>query len=141
MAAYHFDPQIAIAVDATPANDMPIYDGSENIFYNTQLGHGPAVYTFDSGTLNDPRLINFLVETAKSSRIPYQLRQPGGGGTDAGGIHLVRAGIPTVSVSVPHRYTHSAISVSRVDDWKNTLALLHTALGRITPALLSADRP
>ncbi len=141
VAAYHFDPQIAIAVDATPANDMPIYDGSENIFYNTQLGHGPAVYTFDSGTLNDPRLINFLVETAKSSRFPYQLRQPGGGGTDAGGIHLVRAGIPTVSVSVPHRYTHSAISVSRVDDWKNTLALLHTALGRITPALLSADRP
>jgi putative aminopeptidase FrvX len=38
------------------------------------------------------------------------------------------AGIPTVSVSVPHRYTHSPVSISRVDDWKNTLALLHAVL-------------
>jgi hypothetical protein len=28
------------------------------------------------------------------------------------------------------------MSVARVEDWKNTLALLHTALGQVTPALL-----
>ena len=141
VAAYHFNPDLAIVVDATPAYDLPVHDGSENTFYNTRLGMGPAIYTFDAGTLNDPRLIRFLAESAESARIPYQFRQPGGGGTDAGAIHLVRTGVPTVSVSVPHRYTHTAISLSRVDDWKNTQALLFTALKRISPALLAQERP
>ena len=141
VAAFQFNPQMAIAVDATPANDLPVFDGSENTFYNTRLGAGPAVYTFDGGTLNDPRLIQLLAETATEAKIPFQYRQPGGGKTDAGEIHRAQAGVPSVSVSVPHRYTHTAISVSRVEDWKNTLLLLHAALRRITPALLSSDRP
>jgi putative aminopeptidase FrvX len=141
VAAFHFMPDLAIAVDATPANDLPVHDGSENTFYNTRLGAGPAIYTYDGGTLNDPRLIRFLTETAEFAHIPYQYRQPGGGGTDAGAIHRTQSGIPTISVSVPHRYTHSAISISRVEDWKNTLRLLHSALKQITPALLAQDRP
>ena len=141
VAGFHFNPDLAIAVDATPANDLPVHDGSENTFYNTKLGAGPAIYTLDAGTLNDPRLIRFLVETAISAQIPYQFRQPGGGGTDAGVIHSAKSGVPVVSVSIPHRYTHSAISLSRLEDWKNTLGLLHTALMRITPALLAQDRP
>jgi endoglucanase len=141
VAAYHFNPELAVVIDSTPANDLPVYDGAENTFYNTRLGAGPAIYTFDVGTLNDPRLIRFLTETAESEKIPYQFRQPGGGGTDGGAIHRQRAGIPTVSVSVPHRYTHTAISLSRVDDWKNTLALLSAALKRVTPDLLKEERP
>jgi endoglucanase len=140
VAAYHFNPQMAIAVDSTPAHDLPVHDGSENYFYNTRLGAGPAIYTFDGATLNDPRLIRFMAGIAEEAAIPYQYRQPGGGGTDAGAIHRAQAGVPTISVSVPHRYTHTAISLARVDDWKNTLALLHTALGRITPALLAGER-
>ncbi len=140
VAAYHFNPDVAIAVDSTPANDLPVHDGSENTFYNTKLGFGPAIYTFDGGTLNDPRLIRFLAETAEQAGIPYQYRQPGSGGTDAGAIHRTREGIPSISVSVPHRYTHTAISLSRVDDWKNTLALLYQALNRMTPALLAGER-
>jgi putative aminopeptidase FrvX len=141
VAAYHFDPQVAFAIDATPANDLPVHDGEENTFYNTKLGAGPAIYTYDAGTLNDPRLIRFLTATAVSEKIPYQYRQPGGGGTDAGAIHRQRAGIPTVSISVPHRYSHTAISLIRVDDWKQTQALLLAALKRITPELLAEDRP
>lgn len=141
VAAFHFAPDLAIAIDATPANDLPVHDGSENTFYNTKLGSGPAIYTFDAGTLNDPRLIRFLAQTGDEEKIPYQFRQPGGGGTDAGAIHRSRSGVPTVSVSVPHRYTHTAISLARVDDWKNTLALISAALQRITPELLKADRP
>lgn len=140
VAAFTFKPDLAIAVDSTPANDLPVHDGVENTFYNTKLGAGPAIYTFDAGTLNDPRLIRFLAETATAAKIPYQLRQPGGGGTDAGAIHRQQGGIPTISVSVPHRYTHTAISLSRVDDWKNTLALLQAALIGITPDLLAQDR-
>ncbi len=141
VAAFYFNPDMAIAIDSTPANDLPTHDSAENVFYNTKLGAGPAIYTFDSGTLNDPRLIRFLAKTGDEEKIPYQFRQPGGGGTDAGAIHRSRAGVPTISVSVPHRYTHTAISISRVDDWKNTQALLSAALKRITPELLQEERP
>src|SRR5687767_1951134 len=137
VAAQYFNPDLAIAIDSTPANDLPLHDGSENTSYNTKLGLGPAIYVADGSTLHDPRLVRFLCETAESGKIPYQLRQPGGGGTDSGAIQRSLAGIPTVSVSVPHRYTHSPVSIARVDDWKHTLNLVHAALKRITPELVA----
>jgi endoglucanase len=137
VAAQYLNPDLAIAVDSTPAYDMPMHDDSENMTYNTKLGFGPAIYVADGSTLHDPRLVRFLAETAEAENIPYQFRQPGGGGTNSGSIQRALAGIPTVSVSVPHRYTHSPVSISRVEDWKNTLNLLHAALQRISPALIA----
>jgi len=138
VAAQYFNPDMAIAIDSTPANDLPMYDGSENMTYNTKLGLGPAIYIADGSTLHDQRLVRFLQAVAEAETIPFQFRQPGGGGTDSGAIQKALAGIPTVSVSVPHRYTHSPISISRVADWKNTLNLLQAALKKITPALLAS---
>jgi putative aminopeptidase FrvX len=140
VAAYAFDPDLGIAVDSTPAYDLPDWEGEENVSYNTKLGLGPAIYVGDGATLSDPRLVRWLAETALAAKIPFQLRQPGGGGTDAGAIHRARAGVPSVSISVPHRYSHTAVSIARLDDWKNTFALLHAALKRLTPALLSSER-
>ena len=136
VAAHYFEPDLAIAVDSTPARDLPDYEGNENISYNTKLGFGPAIYVANSSTIDDPRLVRFLEDIAIKEKIQYQFRQPGGGGTDAGAIQKTRAGVPVVSVSVPHRYTHSPISVSRVDDWKNTLNLLLSALKKMTRDLL-----
>lgn len=136
VAGYYFDPDLAIAVDSTPARDLPDFEGRENYVYNTKLGLGPAIYPAHSPVISDPRLVNFLAEVAAKHKIPHQFRQPGGGGTNAGAIQQARAGVPVVSVSVPHRYTHSPISISRVSDWKNTLNLLYMALQEMTPALL-----
>jgi len=138
VAAYAFAPDLAIAIDSTPAYDIPNHDGSESPYYNTKLGLGAAIYIYNSSTIDDARLVRFLQETAEAVGIPYQIRQPGGGGTNAGAIQRSRAGVPVVSVSVPHRYTHSPVSVSRVDDWKNTLSLLYTALQKITPDLIQS---
>ncbi len=137
VAAQYFNPDLAIAIDSTPAYDLPLHDGSENFSYNTKLGLGPAIYVADGSTLHDPRLVRFLAETAEDEKIPFQFRQPGGGGTDSSAIQRALAGIPTVSVSVPHRYTHSPVSISRLDDWKHTINLLHAALKRITPELIA----
>jgi endoglucanase len=137
VAAQYFQPDLAIAIDSTPASDLPLHDGGENVAYNTKLGLGPAIYIADGSTLHDPRLVRFLQDTAEAETIAYQFRQPGGGGTDSGAIQRSLAGIPTVSVSVPHRYTHSPISIARVNDWKNTINLLHAALERITPDVIA----
>ncbi len=140
VAAHAFNPDLAIILDCTPAYDLPHWDGAENERYNTRLGFGPAIYTADKGTLSDPRLIRFLTETAEAQGIAFQLRQPGGGGTDAEGVHKARAGIPSVSVSVPGRYLHTAASLVRVSDWQDTLRLVHAALAAVKPSLLKADR-
>lgn len=139
VAAYAFDPDLAIVLDCTPAYDLPVWDGSENTRYNTRLGAGPAIYVADAATLSHPRLIRHLLETAQANGIPYQVRQPGGGGTDAGAIHKERGGIPSVSVSVPGRYLHSPASLVRISDWENTLTLVHTALTHLSPDILKNE--
>jgi putative aminopeptidase FrvX len=136
VAAHSLKPDLAIVIDATPANDLPMQLDGENTFYNTKLGLGPAIYVASSATLDDPRLVRFMAATAEKGHIPYQLRQPGGGSNNSGSIQRAGAGVPVVSVSVPHRYTHSAMSLIRVDDLNNTLRLLSAALRGLTPAVL-----
>lgn len=140
IAAHALNPDLALAVDSTPAYDFPRHDGEENIRYNTKLGAGPALYTMDGRTISDPRLIRWLSESGDAQGIPYQYRQPGRGGTDAGSIHLSRAGIPTASISVPGRYAHTALGLCRISDWENTLNLLHAALYNLTPKVLENPR-
>lgn len=140
VAAYKIDPDIAIALDCTPANDLPpleVGEIEENVRYNTRLGSGPAIYIADRVTLSDPRLVRHMIDTAEAESIPYQIRQPGGGGTDAGAIHKQREGIPSISISTPGRYLHTAASIVRLEDWQNTLALLHSALIGLTPEKFS----
>ena len=137
-AAYHFNPQIGIAVDSTPANDLPAYDeDDENTRYNTRLDHGPAIYLMDGATIADRRLAEWLMTSAEAEGIPYQIRQPNPGGTDAGAIHKTRAGVPSISVSVPQRYCHTAAGLIRKSDWENTLRLLGAALSRLDSKILT----
>jgi putative aminopeptidase FrvX len=120
VAAYALAPDIAIAVDSTPARDLPAHDGRENTVYNTKLGLGPAIYLADSSTLPDPRLVRHFAATGDAQGIPYQQLE----------------GLPALSISVPGRYAHTPIGLCRVDDWQNTLRLLHAGLSNITPTLL-----
>jgi putative aminopeptidase FrvX len=140
VAAYTFNPDMAIILDSTPAYDLPTWDVDENVRYNTRLNKGPAIYIADSGTLYDPRLVRHLVETGEAHGIPYQIRQPGGGGTDAGAIHKQRMGIPSASVSVPGRYQHSPASIVRLSDWQHTMDLVSAALFHLTSDVLSGER-
>lgn len=128
VAAHTIDPQAAIVMDATPANDMPMWDGSESSLYNTKLGCGPAIYIADRRTISDPRLVRLLAEAGERKGIAFQYRQPGGGGTDAGAIHIARAGVPSVSVSVPCRSPHTPVSTARLEDWRGLIELVRAAL-------------
>jgi putative aminopeptidase FrvX len=140
VAAFAFNPDLAIILDSTPAYDLPTWDMDENNRYNARLGAGPAIYVADAGTLSDPRLVRYLIQIAEANGIPYQLRQPGGGGTDAGTIHWQREGIPSVSVSVPGRYHHGPASIARLSDWQYTLQLVSGALSQLSPEVISGER-
>ncbi len=137
VAGYAANPACAFVLDCTPALDLPHSDAErENTRYNSRLGLGPAIYVSDAATISDDRLVRYLQQTAEKNGLPYQIRQPGGGGTDAGAIHLARGGVPSVSISVPGRYLHTPVSLVRADDWHNSLRLVRTALENWTPKVM-----
>jgi endoglucanase len=140
VAGYAVAPDAALALDCTPAQDLPDSRGRENLQYNARLGAGPALYLADGRTVSDRRLVDHIRQSAEAAGLPYQIRQPGGGGTDAGAIQQARAGVPVVSLSTPARYLHGPAALARVEDWRNTVALAREVLERWTPKVLSAKR-
>lgn len=141
VAANRWQPDAAVALDATPARDFPTWDGEPNTAYNTRLGAGPAIYAADGRTLADPRLLRLLVETAEELGLPYQIRQPGGGATDAGAIQLAGEGVPSISLSVPARHLHTPAAIASLADWRATVRLAYAALARLRPAALRPREP
>jgi endoglucanase len=136
VAGYAVQPDAALALDCTPASDLPDSRGRENTQYNVRLGEGPAIYLSDGRTIADRRLVKHLTQTAAANQLPYQVRQPGGGSTDAAAIQRAGAGVPVMSVSVPGRYLHGPAALVRTADAENTLRLLHAALLGWTPKVL-----
>jgi putative aminopeptidase FrvX len=129
VAAYTVEPDAAFVLDCTPANDMP---KKKDVSPNTVLGQGPAIYIMSGRIFSDRRLVELLIKAGDEDGIPYQIRQPAGGGTDAGSIRLAHGGVPVASVSVPGRYIHSPTSVISREDFENTPRLIQAALSRLS---------
>ena len=134
VAAYAVAPDVAFALEGTIADDLP---KKKDTSPTTQLGAGPAITIMDRSVIADKRLVKLLVETAKEEGIPYQFKQPGVGGTDAGRIHLTREGVPSTVVSVPCRYIHAPACLLSLTDFENTVRLMKGALGKLTREVLS----
>jgi putative aminopeptidase FrvX len=118
-AAYGLDPDIGIAIDVTRSGDTP-----KGVKMDVSLGKGPAVKVRDSGMLADPRIVDWMVNTAQKSKIPYQLEVLEAGTTDARAIQLTRAGVPSGCISIPCRYIHAPSEMVDFDDVQNGVRLL-----------------
>ncbi len=133
VAAYAIEPDCAFALEGTIADDTPKEkEGSPT----TELGQGPAITVMDRSVIADRRLVRLLTSTAKELGISYQFKQPGIGGTDAGAIHLARAGVPSVTVAVPCRYIHGPAALLSLKDFDDTVRLMHASLSRLTRGTL-----
>ena len=129
VAAYGIEPDCAFALEGTVADDIPKDKDSSP---TTELGQGPAITMMDRSFIADRRLVRLLTDTADEVGIPYQIKQPGVGGTDAGALHRVRRGVPSVTVAVPCRYIHSPVALLSLDDFNNTVQLMRESLSRLT---------
>lgn len=118
-AAFGLDPDIGIAVDVTRSGDTP-----KGFKMDVSLGSGPAVKVRDSGMLSDPKVVNWMVNTAEKAKIPYQLEVLESGTTDARAIQLTRAGVPAGCISIPCRYVHSPSEMVDYNDVQNAVLLL-----------------
>ncbi|MCI2426154.1 M42 family metallopeptidase [Candidatus Acetothermia bacterium] len=126
-ATYQIDPDIALAVEGTIGADMP---GVPEARQPVRLGKGPAITVADNSIIIHPRMVQALERVAEEAMIPYQYKLPTCGGTDAGAIHLTKAGVISGVVSVPCRYIHSPISVLRLNDLEHTIHFVTEFVGK-----------
>jgi endoglucanase len=120
-AAFSLDPSIALAIENTTAGDVPGVTDSECPAY---IGKGPAITVADRSLLAHPTVNDRLIMNAKHENIPFHIKKPLFGSTNAGRIHLAREGIPSSVVSVPCRYIHSPASLLSIEDIYSTIKLV-----------------
>jgi endoglucanase len=133
VAASTVEPDCAFVLEGTICDDLP---KDKDTSPTTELGKGPAISLMDRSAFADRRLVDHLIATAEKLGIPYQFKQPGIGGTDAGAITRSKAGVPTAPVSVPCRYIHSPVSRLSLDDFDNTVRLMRESLKKLGPEVL-----
>ena len=119
-AVHYVQPQAAIALEATTANDMPKVKGNEWV---TRVGEGPALSFLDARTIVQPRMFNALKRSAQEAGIRFQLRQGANGGTDNGAVHIYGKGCFAGGISVPCRYIHSPCSIASKADINDAYTL------------------
>jgi putative aminopeptidase FrvX len=128
MAAYRLQPDYAIAVDGLSAGDTP--DSSPTQDIAVEMGRGPVVLLAAStgafrGSIAHPAMKRHLLAAAEAAGIPVQLATHlGRGSTEAATIHLVREGIPTISVGVARRYSYSPNEMIDLGDAAAAVRLL-----------------
>jgi endoglucanase len=135
VAAFRIEPDVAFALEGTVCDDAP---KKEDTSPTTELGKGPAITFMDRSFVADKRLVRLLTEVADALDLPYQFKQPGVGGTDAGAIHLSKTGVPSATVSVPCRYIHGPVSMASLNDFDNLVTLLKATLQELTKKWTSA---
>jgi endoglucanase len=133
VAAYNARPDAALVLECTPANDLP---NEKDVSPNVVMGKGVSVYVMDARTIQDPRLVGHLMNTAAERGIPFQVRQPGGGGTNTGAIQRAGAGVPAATLAVPGRYAHTPTMMISLDDYENLVRLAAAALCGLNPDVI-----
>ncbi|MGX7092854.1 M42 family metallopeptidase [Hutsoniella sourekii] len=127
-AAFHIDPDIAIALDTGTAGDTPGMTAKEA---DSELGKGPQVIIYDASAISHRGLRHFITDLAEKHDIPFQYTLIPGGGTDTGSYHLTRSGIPSIAITIPVRYLHSHTSVIHEDDYLNTIRLVQAIIDEL----------
>lgn len=115
----------ALILEGTGAGDFPV---EKDISRTPYLGKGPALTVMDRSMIADVDFLRRIKKVAERGEIPYQIKQPGIGGTDAGKIQISRKGVKCGVIAVPARFIHSPVSILNLNDYKNSLKLATSVL-------------
>ncbi|MCF8565376.1 M42 family metallopeptidase [Alicyclobacillus tolerans] len=133
----HIKPDIAIALDVGIAGDTPGMTKTDAL---SRCGDGPIVVIYDAATVPNPRLRDFILDTAQGAGIPVQVEVIPGGGTDAGRFQFQGSGVPSVSIGYATRYIHSHAAVYHQDDFDNGVRLLVEVIKHLDRTMLEEIR-
>lgn len=114
VATLAIQPDFGLAIDTTIAFDLPGSAEHEKI---TKLGEGTGIKIYDTSSICDRRMIQFLKNTAERESIQWQPELLTGGGTDTSGIQRFKAGGSIAgAVSIPTRHIHQTIEMVHEKD-------------------------
>jgi putative aminopeptidase FrvX len=141
-AAQALAPDMAIQIDLALATDTPDVGSRGDV----RLGAGPgmSMYSFHgrgtlNGTIPHPALVALFEAASQAQRIPLQKSAQVGVLTDSSYVQLVGAGVASIDLGFPMRYSHSALEVCDLGDLESLTRLLVAGIGRIG-AGFSLDR-
>ncbi len=124
-AAYGVEPIIGIGLDTTLAIDGLGSGPDEAV---TRTGEGIGIKVFDSSMISTCWLVDEFYDLAERRGIRAQLEVLPLGGTDGGAMQRSRAGVPTLSLSIPSRYVHTVVECIDADDVRAGVDLLRAYL-------------
>ncbi len=119
--SFGVDPDIGIAIDTTLACDVPGIDKTDAI---SELGKGVALKVMDAGSISHRGLLDEFISLADEKKIAYQLEILPMGRTDQATIHQTRAGLKTLTISIPTRYIHTICETAHKKDLEAAVTLL-----------------
>lgn len=115
--AHHLQPDAAIAIDVTFGNGP---GAAEHVTH--ELGSGPCL---DLGPNVHTGMFNALRQTADTLEMSVNVEtHQRASGTDAHGLQIARAGVPTAIVSIPLRYMHTMVESLALKDVERAGRLL-----------------
>jgi endoglucanase len=115
------DPDLALALDVTVANDVPGFDAADHV---TELGAGVAVKLKDSSVITTPKVNRRLRDVADEAEIPHQLEVLPAGGTDTANLQRAGGAVPVGALSIPTRYLHTPTECAHGTDVSAMIDLL-----------------
>ncbi|ADY56078.1 Cellulase [Syntrophobotulus glycolicus DSM 8271] len=123
IAANVLQPDLAIVLDATIADDFP-----ENKNCTIALGKGCGIKVMDRSIIISPEIREWIAGIAREKQIPFQWEILDKGGTDSGPIHLAHGGILTGGISIPIRHIHTPGEIADKNDIQAAADLLYALL-------------
>lgn len=127
-AAFSIDPDVAIALEGTIGSDFPGVPADKRPCAQRL---GPVISVIDSSIIVPRKMSDFMIQCAERKQVPYQIKMPIYGGTNAGAIHLSRGGVLTGVLAVPCRYIHSPNTTLYWPDFEHSLVLLEECVRSI----------
>lgn len=125
VAFARLQPDLAIVVDTFPAAGTP---DTRGLAYPVHIGQGvlitPASGSGPGGFLLPRAAREALQAAARRAEVPVQFAATSGGVTDAAAAHLAGAGIATLEIKIPRRYSHSPVEMLDLRDLASALALV-----------------
>jgi endoglucanase len=106
-------PDLALVIDTRPAGGSPDTRSHGNL---PEVGHGVVLSCATNGFLVPRAIQNAMRTVAERRHVPYQWGVARGGSSDASAAHMAGAGVPTMDLGLPRRYSHSPVELLDLRD-------------------------
>ncbi|HHT38866.1 MAG: hypothetical protein RBS76_01990 [Acholeplasmatales bacterium] len=106
---YKIEPDVFIALDASPLNDI------NDPYASGKIDEGFLLRLYDPNNIMKPSLFEYLKAVATKNEITHQVYFSRGG-TDAARALTTKTGVVATTIGLPTRYIHSTVSLFSLKD-------------------------